>query len=626
MEIPCSFFQLKPIKMKYFSAILFLFCINSLHAQTIEHLEPSNWWIGMKNSKVQVLVHGKNIASLTASIQYKGVKIAQSHRTENPNYLFLDLIINPNTKAGKFPIVFSENKTKKTECNFELKNRQPNASQRASFANADVIYLITPDRFANGDISNDSQPNTIEKANRADKDGRHGGDIKGIENQLDYIKNMGFTSIWPMPLLTNNQPNTTYHGYAITDFYQIDPRFGTNESYAALTQKAHQKGLKMIMDVVLNHCGREHWWMRDLPSKDWINYAGKYSPTNHQRQTIQDIHASKYDAEKHTQGWFVPSMPDLNQRNEFMANYLIQNAIWWIEYANLDGLRIDTYPYSDKNFSANWGKAILAEYPNLNMVGEEWSYKPAVVSYWQKGKKNHDGYQSNLPALMDFPGQNALEQSLKDTNFASNSFMKIYEALAEDFLYAKPNNLVVFADNHDMNRFFTQIKEDVALFKMGLAYVLTTRGVPQIYYGTEIGMTNPKSDAHGEIRSDFPGGWQNDAQNAFTQTNLTPQQRDLQDFTKKILNWRLSASAIHNGKLIQFAPEEGIYSYFRSNETEKYWIIFNTNNTEKSVESLKFEEQLTANYRLKDVLSAAIIEVNQTIKIEGKGFRIFKVE
>ena len=454
--------------------LLLLFSNNTFAQSIIEHIEPSSWWIGMKNPKVQIMLHGKNIAELTPSLNYSGVKITKISKLENPNYLFIDLAISPSAKAGNVAISFKKAGKTIESTNFVLNNRITNAAQRKSYDNSDVIYLIAPDRFANGNPENDNTPDTIEKANRADKDSRHGGDIRGIINHLDYIKDMGFTTLWSMPLTENNQERVTYHGYAISNFYKIDPRYGTNEEFRELSLKAQEKGLKTIMDIVLNHCGIAHYWMKDLPSKDWINFEGKFSSTNHQRQIHQDIHASTIDAKNHVEGWFVPSMPDMNQRNPFMANYLIQNTIWWIEYAQLAGLRIDTYPYSDKKFLANWSKSILDEYPNLNMVGEEWSLKPSVISYWQKGKKNFDGYVSSLPSLMDFPLQNAVSEAMNEEDSHYNKGLtKIYQTLAEDFLYPNSDNLVIFPDNHDMSRFFTQVKENPALFKMGLAFLLT---------------------------------------------------------------------------------------------------------------------------------------------------------
>jgi neopullulanase len=541
--------------------------------------------------------------------------------------LFLDVEILKNAKAGNFNIVFKNKTTgKQVEKTFELLARNINSASRPSFNNSDVIYLLTPDRFANGDLTNDSNPTLLEKANRTNKDGRHGGDIKGLKEHLNYIQNLGVTAIWPMPLLENNQSDFTYHGYAISDFYKIDPRFGTNELYKQFVSDAKTKNLKVIKDLVLNHCGSSHWWMADLPSKDWINNEAVFMSTNHLHEAVQDIHASKKDLQKQVEGWFVPSMPDMNQKNEFLSNYLIQNTIWWIEYADLAGLRIDTYPYSEKKFLAKWNKAILSEYPNINIVAEEWSLKPSLISYWQKNKNNKDAYKSELPTLMDFPMQNALIDGLLGEEVQNEKGLtKIYQTLSEDFLYPNPNNLVVFADNHDINRFFTQVNGNVDLFKMGMVYLLTTRGIPQIFYGTEIGLQSPDIKSDGEIRKDMPGGWPDDTTDVFSQKNLKTQQTELYNFVQKILLWRKTATAIHDGQLIQFAPNNGIYSYFRFNKKEKYWIIFNKNKEPKTLNNKDYEELLPKTAELFDIYSNAQLLDTNKVTIAANGFLILKV-
>ncbi|WP_255065793.1 glycoside hydrolase family 13 protein [Lacihabitans sp. LS3-19] len=611
--------------MKKILVILFLIASYSLSAQTIEHFEPSSWWIGMKNPKVQVLVHGNNISQASVSVNYTGVKLLKINKVENPNYLFLDLQIATTAKPGTVKFNFLQKNGEKVSQDFQLLARKPNAAQRKSYDNSDVIYLITPDRFANGNLENDNLPNYPDKLNRSYEYGRHGGDIAGIRTHLDYISDMGFTALWPMPLEENNMKEQSYHGYAITDFYKIDPRFGSNEDYKKLSQEANAKGIKLIRDVILNHCGSEHWWMQDLPSKDWINNDGKFTSTNHQREAQHDPYAAKADLEKLVQGWFVPSMPDMNQRNPFMANYLIQNTIWWIEYADLAGLRIDTYPYSEKAFLTRWTKAVLVEYPNLNMVGEEWSTNQIVTSYWQKGMKNADGYVSYLPTVMDFPLQNAMIEGLKeDDKQWGKGMLKIYQCLSNDNIYANPNNLLTFCDNHDMNRYFTQLNEDKNLYKMGLAMLFTMRGIPQYFYGTELGFASPKERNDGKIRADMPGGWIGDASNVFENKNLNPLQQELLEFNKRILNWRKIATAIHSGKLTQFAPENGLYSYFRYNEKEKYWIIFNKNSEETTVDLKRYKELLPENPSFFDVLENKAF--GEHLSIPAKGFRILRVK
>jgi glycosidase len=606
--------------------IFFIFLIINLNAfgQTIEHFEPASWWVGMKNPKLQVLIHGKDISTFSVNISYPGVKLSKVNKTENPNYIFVDLIIATNTKAGKVPFRFVKGNVK-TEYFLDLKNRKPNSAVREGYNQKDVIYLLTPDRFANGDPSNDNIVGYPDGLNRAKDYGRHGGDIAGIRKNLNYISDMGFTTIWPMPLEENKMEEASYHGYAITDFYKIDPRYGSNEDFINLVKESKQKGLKIIRDVVLNHCGLNHWWMKDLPSKDWINNEGKFAPTNHQREVMHDPYASKYDMDKMTQGWFVSAMPDMNQRNPFMANYLIQNTIWWIENADLDGLRIDTYPYSDKNFLSVWSKAVMNEYPKFNMVGEEWSTRQAVTAYWQMGQNNKDGYKSYLPTLMDFPLNNALIEGLKENDKEwGKGMLKVYQCLSDDYLYANPNNLITFTDNHDMNRIFTQLDEDKELLKMGLAIIFTMRGIPQFFYGTELAMTSPKERNDGLIRADMPGGWDGDKTDVFQNQNLSPLQSEMRSFVKKLLNWRKTATAIHNGKLVHYSPEDGIYTYFRFNENEKYWIILNKNEESTSVNPQKYKEHLHEKTKFYDVLENKFFE--RQISIPGKGFRILKVD
>ena len=417
----------------------------------------------------------------------------------------------------------------------------------------------------------------------------------------------------------------SYHGYAITDFYKIDPRYGSNDDYQNMVKESKQKGLKFIRDVVLNHCGLNHWWMTDLPSKDWINNEGKFAPTNHQREVMHDPYAAKTDVDKMTQGWFVTAMPDMNQRNPFMANYLIQNTLWWIEFADLDGLRIDTYPYSDKNFLSVWSKAVMDEYPKLNMVGEEWSTRQAVTAYWQKGQMNRDGYHSYLPSMMDFPLNNALIEGLKENDKDwGKGMLKLYQCLSDDYLYANSNNLVTFFDNHDMNRIYTQLDEDKDLLKMGLAVIFTTRGIPQFFYGTELAMTSPKERNDGLIRADLPGGWDGDKVDVFQNKNLSPLQSEMREFVKKLLNWRKTATAIHNGKLIHFAPEDGIYSYFRFNEKEKYFVVLNKNDKEAALNLERYKGMIPIKPSFEDVLDGG--QFQNEVKIPAKSFRILKVK
>jgi len=591
----------------------------------INRIEPPNWWIGFKNKKLQLLVHHPNIGKSTANIDYRGVSIEGQHQAKSPNYLFLDLIISEETKPGPFNIEFNFEDETVLNHSYELKAKEKASSEFIGFNSSDVIYLITPDRFANGDPSNDIIPGLKEaRIDRQDDYARHGGDIKGIANHLGYIEDMGFTALWSTPLLMNDMPQTSYHGYAITDYYKVDPRFGTLEEYVKLSQEAKKRGIKLIMDMVANHCGNEHWWMKDLPFNDWINGQqalenGEAIPTsNHLRTTNQDLYASEYDSNAMTAGWFVPSMPDLNQSNPFLAKYIIQNSIWWIETLGLGGIRQDTYPYPEKDFMSDWAGAIMKEYPSFNIVGEEWSYNPLIVGYWQDGQTNADGYKSNLRSSMDFPMQQAIVNALNEDETWNTGLIKIYEGLANDFYYPRPMDMMIFADNHDMDRIFTQLKEDVQKTKMALALILTFPRTPQIYYGTEILLQNSaKPGDHGLIRTDFPGGWEGDIVNAFEDKGLNGDQIDFKNFLKTILNFRKQSKALQLGKTTHFAPFDGVYALFRDFEEEAVLILLNKNEDNVEVDLKRFEElNLQECQEWKDVLTKSDIQLQNKLSLK----------
>ena len=469
---------------------------------------------------------------------------------------------------------------------------------------SDVVYLITPDRYANGDYQNDVINGLKEnKINRSDNYARHGGDIKGITKNLNYISDMGFTSLWLNPVLINDMKEGSYHGYATTDYYTVDPRFGTFEEYLELSEKANKKNIKLIKDIIVNHCGLYHWWMDDLPFEDWLNFQENYLKStdqtinqntvysNHRRSTIQDIYASKVDYRGMLDGWVVPTMPDLNQRNEFLAQYLIQNSLWWIESLNLSGIRQDTYPYAEKEFLSNWAGRIMKEYPKFNIVGEEWSYNPIRIAYWQEGNNNKDGYESNLKSTMDFAMQKAIYEGIFEEENWDTGLIKIYESLANDFYYKDPNSLLIFNDNHDMSRIYTQMKEDIAKTKMALGLILVLPRIPQILYGTEILMEDSENPGdHGLIRTDFPGGWDNDKRNAFNGKNLDNDELEMQNYLKTILNFRKNSKAIHEGETMHFAPVDGVYLISRKKEDETVLYIVNKNNSNKELSLERFSE------------------------------------
>ncbi|NER16913.1 glycoside hydrolase family 13 protein [Spongiivirga citrea] len=612
------------------TVFLFLIFANLTSAQ-IDRVEPPNWWIGFKNSKLQLLVKGENIASAIPSIEYEGVSINKITSGDSSNYIFIDLNIDRNTNAGTFEIVFKPKKGRRIKYNYQLKSRVKSAEDYIGFNSTDVIYLITPDRFANGDPSNDinkkMNENTID---RTDDYGRHGGDIRGIINHLDYIENMGFTAIWPSPLLTNDMFQASYHGYAMTNFYEVDPRFGTIDEYIELATKARQKGIKLIMDQVANHCGLEHWWMKDLPFNDWINFQKKFESkdkmvfSNHRRTANMDTYASAIDKKELSEGWFVNTMPDLNQNNPFMASYITQNSIWWIETLGLGGIRQDTYPYPDKNFMSSWAGAIMKEYPNFNIVGEEWSYNPLLINYWQQGANNKDGYQSNLRSTMDFAMQNLVIEALKEDDSWNKGLIKLYEGLANDFIYTSPKDIMVFPDNHDMDRIFTRLNKDVVNTKMALATYLLMPRTPQIYYGTEILMENTaKPGDHGLIRSDFPGGWTGDSTNAITGEGLTEDQKEMQSYLKKLLNYRKTSTAIHDGKTVHFGPVNGIYVIARILKDETVLLLLNKNQDEINLDLDRFKELGLSGKKMTNIISNEVITWKQNLKLPGKGAFIF---
>jgi len=600
--------------------IILLICSLS-YSQQIERIEPPFWWEGFKNTSLQLLVYGENISKFDFNIKSDIVELVSVEKAENPNYIFLNIEVNDKGISGDFDIYYGENSFK-----YNINKKELNSENHLGFDSSDVLCLITPDRFINGDYSNDNHPDMLEKASRGPW-GRHGGDLKGISDNLNYLIDLGYTAIWLNPILENNMVKSSYHGYSTTDYYKVDPRFGTNEEFKTLTKKADKMGLKMVMDIIPNHSGSEHWFVKDPPFSNWLNFNNSYSQTTHRRETVQDIHASEYDKKNFVDGWFVETMPDLNQNNKFMSKYLIQNAIWWIEYSGIKGYRVDTYPYSDKNFMSDWTYEIMNEYPHFNIVGEEWSDTPIVTSYWQAGKTNHDGYISYLPSLMDFPLQINFAEALNDEITWGNGFVKPYRTLASDFLYGDPYNLVVFPDNHDMTRFLTQVNNDLNLFKMGLVFYTTVRGIPQFYYGTEVLMNsndNPRS--HDVIRSEFPGGWNDHEVSALTGKGLTNDQIEFQNFFKKLLNWRKNNKVVHQGKFIHFTPkeQEEIYSYFRILGDKMVWTIFNRKDEAQLINLDKYQEVLKGESKGYDVIDEKSIDLNK-LKISPKSALIIEI-
>jgi len=614
--------------MKNLTLIILLFAYTALSAKVeITRVEPLNWWVGMRNQELQILVYGEDIATATPEINYSGVTVTDVIKVENTNYLFIYVNINENTKAGSFPIVFKQGKKTVAKYNYELKQRKTSKNTHQGFDASDAVYLLMPDRFSNGNPDNDSMKGMLEKADRSNPDGRHGGDLQGVINHLDYIANTGFTTIWMNPFLENNQATYSYHGYAISDFYKVDPRMGTNDLFADLVNQAHQKGLKIIMDMIFNHCGINHWFIKDLPSPDWVNQHNEFTRSNFRGSVITDPHASNYDRNIMLTGWFDKNMPDLNQNNPILATYLIQNTIWWIEFSGIDGIRVDTQPYPFKEFMAKWAQTVTTEYPDFNIVGETWVQKIPIAAYFQKDAHNSDGYNSHIPSITDFPMFYAISSAFNESEGWTDGTAKLYYVLAQDFVYANPDKLLIFADNHDLNRYFETMGKDIKKYKMGLAFLLTIRGIPQIYYGTEILMSGQEHMGHGYIRKDFPGGWANDTVNAFLPSGRTKEQNDAYDFLSGLLKWRKNCDVIHNGKLMQFLPQDGIYVYFRYNNNKAVMVILNNNNNDaKTVKTDRFNEILKDYKTGKEIITQTNINNLSEINIPAKSAMIIELK
>lgn len=615
--------------MKKLIVILSLSVSCTLFSQ-VQKIEPAFWWSGMKNPELQLLVYGKNINDLQPEFS-NGIQIREVKKVENPNYLFVT-IDTKNVQPGKFKINFKNGKKTVKTIDYEFKARQQNSADRNSYTSSDVFYLIMPDRFANGNPNNDNTPDTSEKSNRSDKNGRHGGDIAGIVKNLDYLNDLGVTTIWSTPLLEDNEPGISYHGYAQSDYYKIDPRYGTNDDYKNLADELHKRKMKLVMDYVTNHWGSKSWIIQDLPAKDWIHYWNNgekgFKRSNYRMTSQFDTNAAKIDAEGCMDGWFDTTMPDMNQSNPMVVNYMVQNAIWWIEFAGLDGFRVDTYSYNDKKGIAEWTKRITDEYPNFNIVGEVWMHDQAQMAYWQKDSKIAaiEGYNSYLPSVMDFTLHDAIGQIFKEEAGWDSGMQRVYDNFANDFLYPDINNILVFAENHDTQR-FNEIYSDIRDYKLAMSLILTVRGIPQLYYGSEIGMKgNKEKNGDGDIRQDFPGGWNGDANNAFTASGRTKEQNEYFDFTKKLLNWRKGNSAIHNGKTLHYIPENNVYVYFRYNDKERVMVVINNNKNDQNLNLKRFSEGIKNFSKGKDILSGKEFDLKTTLSVPAKTSLILELK
>lgn len=600
--------------------VVLLGCGQTKAAATIEKVAPAFWWAGMKNPKLQVLLHGDRIASAEVSISSQDITLIEVVKQENPNYLLLYLDLS-EAAPQHFNILLKQGK-KQTEIPYELKQRREGAASVEGFNSSDVLYLIMPDRFANGDSSNDIIPGMREaRVNRNDPFARHGGDLKGIENHLDYIADLGVTSIWLNPIQENDMKEGSYHGYAITDYYQVDRRFGSNEEFRNLVEQAHAKGMKVVMDMIFNHCGDENYLFKDMPSKDWFNFKGKYVQTTFKTATPSDIYGADEAKKTVVDGWFAECMPDFNQRNRHVATYLIQSSIWWIEYAGINGIRQDTHPYADFDMMSNWCKAVTEEYPDFNIVGETWIGSNVLVSYWQKDSKVAAPKNSNLRTVMDFPLMDRMNSAFdQETNDWNGGLYQLFDYLSQDIVYADPMNLLTFLDNHDTSRFYRSEADTKNLdrFKQAVTFLLTTRGIPQLYYGTEILMAADKANGDGLLRCDFPGGWEGDTTNAFSVANRTPQQNEAFSFLQKLLQWRKGNEVIAKGKLKHFSPNKGVYVYERKYGDKSVVVILNGSNREKVINLNDYREVLPANSAV-SVLTGQQVILGDEMTLENRG-------
>ncbi|GAB2538241.1 glycoside hydrolase family 13 protein [Rufibacter soli] len=599
---------------------------------SITRIDPTFWWVGMKDQNLQLLVYGPQAGTYTYSINYPGVTLVKAHTVENPNYAFLDLTIAPSTKPGSFKIT-GEKGNQKLSRSYELKARTQDPKGQG-ISSADFVYLVLPDRFANGDLKNDKFKDMADtQADRNNPFLRHGGDIQGIQNHLNYFEEMGVTALWLNPVIENNQPLTdeggqmrsAYHGYAFTDHYQVDKRFGGNEAYKRLVQTAHAKGMKVVQDAVYNHVGINHWFIKDLPSKDWVHQFPTYTNTSHKFQPIIDPYGSKADWSIMMNGWFVPHMPDLNHDNPLVANYLIQHALWTVENFGVDAWRIDTYMYNEDQFMNRCNQALMDEYPNIHIFGESWVNNVIAQSRFTRNKIAFP-FKSNQPGTLDFVLWTAMNDALNQKFGWDEGVSKVHQVLAQDVVYEDPTKLVTFLDNHDMNRYFSVVGEDFDKYKMGITWLMTTRGIPSLYYGTEILMKNFKDPSDAEVRKDFPGGFAGDKENKFTAAGRNVRENEAFNFVKTLANYRKITPALHSGKLMQFVPQEGTYVYFRYDNQKTIMVATNSTDKEVDLKTERFAERMQGFTKAQDILQNQRLTSLVSIKIPAKTALVLELQ
>jgi len=609
-------------KFLFFTACC-LVMASGLSAQipALERVEPMFWWVGMHNPDLQLIVHGNDIASRKVELNYPGVKLVAVHKVENPNYLFLDLRIFSGTTPGTFPIKFIKAGEKALTYNYELKKRDHSAGRAQGVTDKDLIYLIMPDRFSNGDPSNDSFSNMRETGiNRDSMFARHGGDIQGVMNHLDYLKDLGVTAIWLTPAIENDEPHASYHGYAVTDHYKIDARFGTNALYKQFVEKCHSMGLKVVMDLVHNHAGTEGYTISDMPMKSWVHQWPKYTRSNFKYEAVMDPHGDAMDRKLMLDGWFDRRMADMNQNNPYVDNFLTQNHIWWVEYSGVDGFRLDTYPYNDPEYMAKWAVDVKNEFPRLSIFGEVLTNTPVISAYFTQGNTVNRGFDTHLPGITDAVIKDGIYDALMDWN---GGVKHLYELLAQDFLYQDVTRNVVFLDNHDMSRVLSVVDEDITKYKSAMAMLMTIRGVAQMYYGDEILMKN-YSKPDGLVREDFPGGWAGDKSNKFTAGGRTDKENDAFNYVRKLANYRKNTTALQTGKMMQYIPQKDIYVYFRYDDKKTVMIVYNSSDKEQTTATDRYSERIKGAKKAKNVITDETIDLS-TLTIPPKSTLVLEL-
>lgn len=594
---------------------------------TIDRIEPTNWYVGMQDPSLQLMIYGEGIKTANVQIEGGGVKLDSIVRLDSPNYLLLYLNLS-DAKAGQIKLNFT-NKGKKFSKPYELKTRQMAGKDRKGFDNTDVLYLLMPDRFANGNPKNDVIKGMRDQlCNRQEPSLRHGGDLEGVRQHLDYFTSLGVTALWFTPVLENDMPaengkHSSYHGYATTNYYRVDPRFGTNEDYKNLIEACHSKGMKVVMDMIFNHCGSYHPWNKDMPSKDWFNYPNYGLQTSFKLNSVLDPYASKVDLDETMNGWFVASMPDLNQKNPYVMKYLIQNSVWWIENAGIDGIRMDTYPYTDRDAMAHWLEVLNKEYPNFNTVGETWVTEPSYTAAWQKDSKLSDK-NSNLKSVMDFAFFDRINRiKHEETNQWDDGFAKIYTSLGLDYLYPNPASVLAFVENHDTDRFLGDEK-DATFLKQAYALLLTMKRTPQLYYGSEILMNGTKAVTDGNVRKDFPGGFAGDTQNKFTKEGRTTAENAMFDWVSRLLQWRKGNEVISKGTQTQFVPLKGIYVLARQYGGKTVMTVENGTRKEAQLQVKHYAELIGSATVATDILTGQKVDLTQNITLPQSGVMILE--